>query len=964
MTRCLPIAFTTILVFTLTGAAQGLPFKKKIETFRNKEGDVIVFALHLEQPFLAEEFETSNYLRLQPLAKSAYLIYPKETKFRQKHAAFYGRLRGKGRVKLRLSYEVVTENLDGSRRVEVRKSEVEVSIPQEEAGHVNTYRAWARHQNAHFRELLSFYPRETFFQYCLLQSKDRYGISASNPQSAPTHLPQQARDVEADLYRVFTGSLAIQEALQKQAYSGQKTRGDHNIHISQLKPPELQSLPYPKLLEEAAKKNLEPKVHEISKLVPADQYLLHFNSIDTAWKLSDLTESWGDNLLRLFTIHARHNRIQKKIENQLCLKRDPITQLFAGGVIGEVAVTGSDVFIFEGTDLTVIFRLKNAAEFEKSAAGWVKEVKQKHPEMIEREFNYRGHKLTARYTEDRLVSSFLLKHEDFVVYSNSHVSIRKMVDTIVGKSPPLIEAEDYRYVSTILPPSDEGASGYFFASEAFLRRQVGPERKISEKRRIQCFNNLVMLNNASMFYRLESGRSPASLTDLVKGRFVDPAKLVCPHGGAYAFDAEHDAGTCSLHNRLKYLTPNTELKVLKVSSSERQGYNNYKRRYQEFWQGVFDPIAIRMTAGDARVKIETCVLPFANGSVYSSLQEMLDKTPQPHDTSKIAESALVSLGLTMGQKGISKFLKEIPGIPDTLAANPTLTDLSWIGDRLSLHLCDEDTILEVDPTRLRTLNVLGRIPVTTQSLAGIAVLSVNLPTYLTIEVHNREKARQFLEQLSSKIFLKGDGFMDLPTSFDAYRLPDYRGHANYVLSYQIYALKIRLHAALVGNQLVAATRSKTLYEVIDAADAKPGEKPGPVHMMLRFNLGALNTLKDDLQLYWAEKSRLACHANIMSIYNLLKLYEVPVEQLARLSEAKYGVTYYCPEGGAYSFEQGRDQVQCSVHGNRQSSKQNLGMNPESSFAQFFDTLKQVSADLRFREDSLITTVVIDRERKQ
>jgi hypothetical protein len=50
-----------------------------------------------------------------------------------------------------------------------------------------------------------------------------------------------------------------------------------------------------------------------------------------------------------------------------------------------------------------------------------------------------------------------------------------------------------------------------------------------------------------------------------------------------------------------------------------------------------------------------------------------------------------------------------------------------------------------------------------------------------------------------------------------------------------------------------------------------------------------------------------------------------------------------------------------VHGNRQSSKQNLGMNPESSFAQFFDTLKQVSANLRFSDDSLIATVVIDRE---
>ena len=124
-----------------------------------------------------------------------------------------------------------------------------------------------------------------------------------------------------------------------------------------------------------------------------------------------------------------------------------------------------------------------------------------------------------------------------------------------------------------------------------------------------------MLNNASLFYRLEYGRSPRSLTDLIEGEFVDPAKIVCPHGGAYAFDAAHDACTCSLHNRLKYLTPNAELTVLNVSPAEAAEYERYKQRYAAFWQGMFDPMAVRITV-DRRVKLETCVLPMANGSLY------------------------------------------------------------------------------------------------------------------------------------------------------------------------------------------------------------------------------------------------------------------------------------------------------------------------------------------------------------
>ena len=46
-------------------AADALPFGQKVEVYRDKDGDVTVFTVRLEQPFLAEEFEKSNYLRLR-----------------------------------------------------------------------------------------------------------------------------------------------------------------------------------------------------------------------------------------------------------------------------------------------------------------------------------------------------------------------------------------------------------------------------------------------------------------------------------------------------------------------------------------------------------------------------------------------------------------------------------------------------------------------------------------------------------------------------------------------------------------------------------------------------------------------------------------------------------------------------------------------------------------------------------
>ena len=83
---CVPLALPA------PAQAQDMPFQHKIEVYREKDSDVIAFVLRLEQPFLAEEFEKSNYLRLHALDRNAYLIYPKETKFQQKHAEFFGRL--------------------------------------------------------------------------------------------------------------------------------------------------------------------------------------------------------------------------------------------------------------------------------------------------------------------------------------------------------------------------------------------------------------------------------------------------------------------------------------------------------------------------------------------------------------------------------------------------------------------------------------------------------------------------------------------------------------------------------------------------------------------------------------------------------------------------------------------------------------------------------------------------------
>src|SRR5262249_56365019 len=97
-------------------------------------------------------------------------------------------------------------------------------------------------------------------------------------------------------------------------------------------------------------------------------------------------------------------------------------------------------------------------------------------------------------------------------------------------------------------------------------------------------------------------------------------------------------------------------------------------------------------------------------------------------------------------------LRGCPGRARVLKGDPTLTDLGWLGDRVGLHFCDGDTILEIDPTYLRQLDVMGgKIPVSIQAAAAALITATELPVYITIDVEDRQNGARLLEQLAPTV---------------------------------------------------------------------------------------------------------------------------------------------------------------------------------------------------------------------
>jgi Protein of unknown function (DUF3352) len=934
------------LVQPVTGQ-DGLPFATSIETFRDEDDDIRAFVVRLDQPFLAEEFEKSNYIRLKALNDSAFLIYPHETRFHQRHAEFYGRLRGDAPASIQISYEIVSENPDGSRKVNSREATFQIPVPEQGSGSRAIYTKWAEFQNDSFARLLEYYPRESFFEYLLLQSRDRYGVTPPSLSS----LAPNAEANELGIYHTFSSGLELQRSLQRSVLRGSVVQGDLSIHISQVDPPKIKSLDYEELLETAREDGHEPSVQEVASLIPEDQYLLQFNSWSAANALYASSEKWFEPVLRMLTMDARDHGLMSKYERQLMIAFDDLKPLFESGAVQEMTITGSDFYVAEGTDVSILLKTADPgvvlAQLDKAAM----DAKQQHSDFEDRQFNYRGVSITARYTPSREISCFVVQHENWLIISNSHVGIRRVVDTIQNQMPSLADTSDYPYVTALHPPLDDPDSGYFYCSDSLLRYLTSPEFKIGERRRKQSLNNLIMLNNASLFWRLEYGTAPQSLEQLIDGRFIGRDKLICPQGGAYSFDTDSDSSVSSVFNRIKYLTPIRELKTLQVSMQEQKEFSRYATRYQSFWQDYFSPVAIRFTATED-LSLDYCLLPFANSSNWKWLNSLFADNEQPLVARAPAETMIASMSVGSGRAAMGDWIRTVPGVSDVLKDDPTLTDLHWLGDRMSVNFCDTHALLEIDPTVIQPGAL--PIPLTTVQQSGIvaALFATVSPVYVTLDIEDRDKADRFLQMLASRAFLYGgDNSGPFTTELDSYRLPSYRDHNIYVVSYRIYAARVRLYLSAVGDQLVVATEPQILNQVIDASLAGQDEQKLDAQFAIRIRPEAMQKFRGDLRTYWEEHSRRASHDNIMPLYTLIHLYNAPLDDIDKLSDAKYGVTYFCPDG-EYRYDADSDQVTSTVYGNREDSRQELAEDDMSTFSRTFESLKEILFTMRLTDHAI------------
>jgi hypothetical protein len=792
---------------------------------------------------------------------------------------------------------------------------------------------------------------DSFSHYWNLAIAPRYGLDSRLHEAI-----SRFRREPPDLYSVFTGAAAIQETLQLDLLgSGQnfsqeerirtaREAKDNLVSLASLTGPTIKSHPFKEML-----KGREPQLPALASVIPDDQYAVFFSNITKQIELADLMDEWGGNLLHQAQASARDFKVREKVTRQLCLENSWLTRMFGERVIADMAFTGSDPFFKEGTAFTVLFSLKDKERFRK-------QIEKRYAEAVSDRgatrstFSMDGMNGFSVTSPDREVTSHTLIMDNIAIVSTSKAALQRIVETSARRMPSLAQADDFRYMRTIFPQNAAEEDIFIYLSDAHIRNLVGPRWKIGEARRMRCSGTMTLLANARLWFKAEQRREP-TLKDLISGGYLGVNPPVCPDHGSYEIDKAGQPH-CSLHNRQGLLTPVGEVPLQQITRQEEAQYKVFLENYNRYWSKFFDPIGIRVKMGKD-IRIQTCILPLIENSWYDGMAAFSGRNPGELTESSILPRTIMSIRGHMApnvlqETSIVQDLKRRGGV-----------NLDWLGDELSLNLCDGQVLFSVGG---RAMGLLGQ-GVGQSSMESLVVgylgSALNLPTYLSVKVTDTKKAEQGIPALFRTLGPRTGRSEEL--SVETYSIEDHRGKQMYVANFNLWVIKLRLYSAVVDDRLVIASRKDIIADLLDASykgGAKPVKHDGSVEMSVYRS--AFRQLEDTVNLGWQEDLRHACEKNLPLSGIMLRTLGIAPDSLGSSIAALRGYQPFCPSGGRYLIDEKSGATVCSIHGSRWNPKQPPASDKSSKTLELVNTLERVNARLSFTPEGLMTTVDIKR----
>ncbi|MEZ4448103.1 MAG: hypothetical protein R3B09_01405 [Nannocystaceae bacterium] len=508
-----------------------------------------------------------------------------------------------------------------------------------------------------------------------------------------------ARTELSRLMDTTTGMLSIQEALQHDR--GLRIRADEGartIDVGELKGPPLDDHPFAAMQAELPNPGAAAP-EPLAAAVPVDFWYARARSLPLMLRLLDEADTWITPAVQVFQSSPEDRRLTARYETHLGLRRGELARILGGVVVGEVAIVGSDPYIREGTDITLIFAVKTwepyDAELDRYIVGFRNNLEATGGSLVTTTREYQGVTIAVSHSHDGTIRQQRAKVGELGLVSNSPRAIERVIDAIAGRAPRLADSPDFKYMRARDPaPRDF----YAFLSDRLIQAAVGPTQKIQAARREIALAELLTPGYAALLYGWIHGRSPASLKELTDGGLLDPAEL--RHRGGEPIDFTPPAlapnrvppprVTRSLYGSPDDLTPLIDLPpVTKVSEAERWAYDQFSSSYQSYWKQFIDPVSVGLDLGeDDKITVDVRILPLISATDYRDLARSVGDTR----VKVIAHAGGLQAVWGVGRE--SPIRRDLDGILRSSTGKSDI-GIGWLGDWVSVGVEDWSGLAEI-----------------------------------------------------------------------------------------------------------------------------------------------------------------------------------------------------------------------------------------------------------------------------
>jgi hypothetical protein len=469
------------------------------------------------------------------------------------------------------------------------------------------------------------------------------------------------RGVEAT-FDLFSGGRAVRENLQLDRQLQLRGKDDELVDVDSIEGIAVQQIDWKPLLKDA-----EPELDPLARLIPADQHVVFFPSFAAATRLSDELGRQGTALARLLVSRSEDERVRERYERQLCLPLSALARLLGPRLISSVALTGSDPYLFTGTDVAVLFETTQPAALEKlllgRAALAAKDADGAKPISGKAE----GLSYTGFRSPDRRVSCYIARLEGAVVVTNSPWQLTRLSAVASGESEALTALDEYKFFRQRYPLGHAEETALCFLSDAAIRRWSGPRWRIAASRR---------LREAAVMSELTAD----FLDQIVTGKLEPgPVETDLPLDAGDQLRLSQYGVVSANDGTLEFQTPIVEMAMDQVTKAESEAYITWREGYQRNWRWAFDPIALRVTVNDDKLAADLSVMPLIFGTEYRELVDVSRGASIATDGAD-RHAALAQLALALNVQ--SNTIKQYGNFAQSVVRANVL---GWIGSSLSLY---------------------------------------------------------------------------------------------------------------------------------------------------------------------------------------------------------------------------------------------------------------------------------------